>query len=249
MKQLSFFAFLLLVFFVRVQVNCQEPGEEILTAEDFEEFRMIEGPQMDEETFWLKISDKLPPYQFRIIPLAPEKPRPEGAFSEHPVGRIEISTGSPLRLVQTIQVDTLFDASELRHGFQAMDINFDGYTDIAVVDEGGAKWVRQKFWLFDQKTGRFITNSLTDDLHRLSDNGLDLDENNKEITAKQLTVTPGIQSRIYRIKNGHLELVGWEETEPTDTGMRIFVKRLANGKPITVDVREEDFHNDRWNPN
>jgi hypothetical protein len=249
MKQLSFFAFLLLIFFVRVQVNCQEPDEEILTAEDFEDFRMIEGPQMDEETFLLKVSDKLPPYQFRIVPLPPKKDRAEDEWAEHPVGRIEISAGDPLRVVQTIQVDTRADAGDLRHFFQVMDINFDGYLDVAVVDDWGAKWVRQKFWLFDQKTGRFITNSLTDDLHRLGDNGLDLDENNKEITAKQLTVTPGIQSRIYRIKNGHLELVGWEETEPTDTGMRIFVKRLANGKPITVDVWEEDFHNDRWNPN
>ena len=133
MKQLSFFAFLLLIFFVRVQVNCQEPDEEVLTAENFYDFRTIEGPQTDEEIFWLEISDKLPPYEFRIIPRAPEKPRQEDEFSEHPVGRIEISTGNPLRLVQTIQVDTLFDASELRHGFQAMDINFDGESSVGIV--------------------------------------------------------------------------------------------------------------------
>src|SRR5262245_10472664 len=135
MKLLSLFAILLFAFSTRGQVKCQEPIEEILTAEDFDEFRMIDGPQMDEETFLLDVSDRLPPFQFRIIPLAAEKPRPENEFSQHPVGRIEISTGDPVRLVQTIKVDTLRDADELRHGFQVMDINFDGYADIAVVDD------------------------------------------------------------------------------------------------------------------
>src|SRR5215510_6495640 len=68
MRLLSFFAILLLSFSIRAQVNCQERDERVLTAEDFEDFRMIEGPQMDEETFSLNVSDKLPPFQFRIVP-------------------------------------------------------------------------------------------------------------------------------------------------------------------------------------
>ena len=242
MKPLSFFAVLLLAFFMRGLANCQAPGEKLLTAEDFEKFRIIdEGHDLDEETFWLQISKDLPPYKIRLVPIGSKEESLGADNPEHRVARIEISTGSPLRIVQTIDVDTRTAAIGFRDFFRVTDINFDGYLDIAVVDEFGAKWVRQKFWLFDKDSRRFITNSLTADLYRLTDNKIDLHPETREITVSNLRVPPAIQSRTYKVGEEHLELVGIEAIEPTDTGIRIYKKRKIDGKFTIVGIQDLAF--------
>src|SRR5262245_4050618 len=115
----------------------QNPAQRILTAEDFEKVRIIRGSGRDEETFWLQINKKLSPYQFRLIPDAAVNESPKRATLLHRVGRIEISTGTPPALIQTIDVSTHASISMFTAYFTAVDINLDSFLDIAVLDDFG----------------------------------------------------------------------------------------------------------------
>jgi len=241
MKATLIFAVILVVFFMHDQANCQDPGERIWVAEDFEEFRVVKTPDTDQETLWLKVNKDLPPYKVQLIP---DLAVMDGAGANNPphrVGQIEIWSGNPVDPVQTIEVVTRAGIANFRGYFTAVDINMDGYLDIAVVDDFGAKWVRQKYWLYDKDSGRFITNSLTKDLHRLTNNGIVLNPESKEIKVKFLTVPPGIVSETYKLENGHLVFVQMEEIRETkEGGTRIFIKKKVNGKMTTVGTKDDD---------
>src|SRR5262249_25651393 len=135
-----------------------------LTAEDFLKYRLDRGSGREERTFFITISGKLPPYRFHLIPNptadAPGKGRQN-------IGGIEISRGRARSILQTIEVQSYAVASWLTQSFMAQDINFDGYLDIAVLDDHGAKWGSHNYWLFDKRTGHFIMNSLARELRRL----------------------------------------------------------------------------------
>ena len=85
--------------------------------------------------FLLRISEKLTPYRFHLIPNPTEDVRGNGRPN---IGRIEISRGSARSILQTIEVQSYADASWSTQSFRAEDINFDGYLDISVLDDHGA---------------------------------------------------------------------------------------------------------------
>src|SRR5215472_17122881 len=135
------------------QSQTQNTGQKILTADDFKDRMMIRGAELEEETFWLLVNKKLPPYKFRLIPDAAVKDNSGANNHPHRVGRIEISTEKSPTPIQTIEVSTRAGASNFRNSFTVIDVNLDGYLDIAVLDEFGAKWGRQNYWLFDKRSG------------------------------------------------------------------------------------------------
>lgn len=205
------------------------PHHKILTAEDFKDGRIISGSELAEETFWLQINKRLPPYLFRLLPDATVKDNQGAHNPSHRVGRIEISTGNPLRLIQSIEIRTQADASAFRRYFTVMDVNFDGFLDFAVIDEFGAKWGRQKYWLFDPHSRRYITNSLTEELHRLTHNGIALHPETKELEVRQFPEEiprPKVMSDRYKIVKGHLVLKEIEELKNTPNGMKLVRKKV-----------------------
>jgi hypothetical protein len=217
----------------------QNPDRKILTAEDFEDVTIIRGSGREEETFWLQINKKLPPYQFRLIP-DPTVNEPMGAYP-HRVGRIEISTGTPPTLIQTIDVITRAWINVFTARFKAIDINLDSFLDIAVLDDYGAKWGRQKFWLFDKRSGRFITNSLTEELHRITHNGIETHPETKEIEVShfpEATPRPAKVSETYKIVKGHLVLMRAEEIKSTSSGLKVFIRKRVRGKMRTIDTKD-----------
>jgi len=219
----------------------QNPDQRILTAEDFKNGRIIHGSGRVEETFWLQINKNFPPYQFRLIPDAAVNESPETGTLPHRVGRIEISTGNPPALIQTIDVSANASVSMFTAHFTAIDINFDSFLDIAVLDDFGAKWGRQKYWLFDKRSGRFITNSLTEELHRITNNGIESHPETKEIEVwhfPEPTPRPGAVSETYKIVNGHLVLIRAEEIRSTSGGLKVFIRKRVNGKMRTVDTKD-----------
>ncbi|MEP6849237.1 MAG: hypothetical protein ABI999_10305 [Acidobacteriota bacterium] len=241
MKQILIFAVVLVVGFMHGRVVCQGSGETVFTAKEFANREVGNAPGTAEQTFWIRINKDLPPYKFRLIPDATLHDFP-GTEKPHRVGRIEISTGTPLRLVQTIQVTTRTSSDLLGRFFTVSDINMDGFADIAVTDDWGAKWSRQRYWLFDKNRGRFITNTLTNDIFRFMHNGIDLHPESGEINVNYMPIlgVGGLIKETYKIRREHLVFVKLEELKNTKKGPRIFVKKKVNGKLRTVAIKEDN---------
>src|SRR5260370_39157383 len=95
------------------------------------------------------------------------------------------------------------------------DVNFDGYLDIAVLRDAGAKWMRRDYYVFDPSSGRFVTNALTDDLAQVKSSRIVLNHETEEIRA------PFFKGRctgedIYRVENGRLEKIQEQDVTPRD---------------------------------
>lgn len=219
----------------------QNPDQKVLTYHDYRNGKTIGGSGGRELTFWLEVNPKLPPYKFRLIPEAVVGDPSGTGDSPHRVGQIEISTGTPSHLVQKIDVYTRADASFFTAYFKAIDVNFDGFLDIAVTDQFGIKWGREKYWLFDKRTGRYITNQLTKELYRITHNGIELHPETREIEVghfPEQIPRPGKVSERYKLINGRLILIGTEEIRSTGRGLRIFIRKRIKGKMRTIEIKE-----------
>jgi hypothetical protein len=185
------------------------PGQvkdRVLTAEDFENDRVDRGSGKEERTFRIQISPDLPPYVFHLIPDLEGTDSPGSNNPRHHVGRIEISRGDPAEIIQTIRVKTHAEVSSFIQFFRASDINFDGYLDIAVLDDFGAKWGSLNYWVFDPPSGRFITNNLTRQIRALKHSQMRLDADLKTITAGFFYGTCP-QSKTFQVVGQRLKLI------------------------------------------
>jgi hypothetical protein len=120
--------------------------------------------------------------------------------------------------------------------FQAKDINFDGYLDIATLDDYGAKWSGFNYWLFDKRSGRFITNSLTTELRTLEFNEMTLYPETKEIHTTQIP-SVCLAKKIHKVVNGRLVLMYSEEPRLEGEGedfCKLRIEKRINGimRPI-----------------
>ena len=214
----------------------QNPGQQVLTAEDFKDRKTDFDSSPEGKTFLIQINRKLPPYQIRLITdLSSYNASKEYLRPVH-VGQIVIQ--KPTSRAQTIEVKAIAGGKMFIGSFRAEDINFDGYLDLAVLNEFGAKWVKYKYWLFDKKTGRFVANRLTGKLGRLSYSNIDLNSKSKEI---KIGFFYGVcpQSRTYQILNGDLVLTEVEERECEADGSKVRISRRINGKWKLVKTSDE----------
>ncbi|HKX30732.1 MAG TPA: hypothetical protein VJ302_23785 [Blastocatellia bacterium] len=216
----------------------QDPSPRVLTATDFRDGTANAGDGTEAVTFLIEISPKLPPYKIRVIPDLTSYDAPEGYEGPNHAGRIVIQNSSSKP--QVIEVEAFTLVNRLVHFFKAEDINFDGYLDLAVLVEYGAKWGRYQYWLFDKKSGRFVSNSLTRRLGRLTYNTIDLDPKAQEIT---LGFYLGVcaQSETYRVLSRTLLLTAREERECVPDGTRVRLKRRIHGKWRLIKTEVEKF--------
>jgi len=186
----------------------------------------------------VRASPKLPPYRFVLKPDAwTDKPHP--APDEH-IGRMEVFKGGSTSLWQRLEVIGTHP-SWLTNTFHSMDINMDGYQDISVRYETASKWASHSYWLFDPKSGRFITNALTADLREVTHNGLKFDPKKKEIRASLFLGTCLNSFELYRIEKGRLVLLTSEIHSRVDDGRCMVEKRKRmNGKMVLVEARERE---------
>ena len=185
----------------------------------------------------VQVSQKSPNYRFVLTRDPAADNAPQG---RQRVGRIDIFKGSLTAVLQSIEVDGT-DPNWFQSSFHTLDINFDGYLDFAVLYEVGGKYSRDSYWLFDPGSGRFITNALTTELRALMPRELTLDPRKKQIRIS-LFIGPCLKSfEIYRVKNGHLELMESEMHSPKEP-VRCVVetrKRLG-GEMVLVSKREQN---------
>jgi hypothetical protein len=84
------------------------------------------------------------------------------------------------------------------------DLDFDGYTDLAVIREFGAKWGRYQVWRFDPHRRRFVQTRLTRALGRLPN----LEANHARQELRTFSIGPcDPWTRRYRVVGGRLHPV------------------------------------------
>jgi hypothetical protein len=214
----------------------QGPSQKPLAAEDFLKNQIDRGSGREEITFLITINEKLQPYRFHLIPDLGADVRDKG---RHQIGRIEISKGSSHSILQVIEVQSYADATWLTKSFRAEDINFDGYLDIAVLDDHAAKWGSLNYWLFDNRTRRFIVNSLAKELKGIKFNEKHLHQKAKEIHVSNLVAGCADDKRVYKIERAHLILVRAEEHEARDVSCKVTTRERINGKMEVINERNE----------
>jgi hypothetical protein len=216
--------------------------QRILTADDFRNGRVNRGTGHEEVTWVIQIHPKLSPYVFHVVP----NPKSESVLRRRSLGRrssigkIEISKDPSSPPQQVINVKTWSEASWLINSFMAEDVNFDGYTDFLVADDFGTKWESHKVWLFEKRSGKFITNSLTKELGALRANKLDFDSKSHTVHAHYLNLDVGRVGEVYKIAGSHLVLVQVEERQRDKTrGWVVVTKEVRKGKMVVTKVTKE----------
>jgi hypothetical protein len=186
----------------------------------------------------VRVSSNLPP--FRLV-LKPDTRSDEG----HPgtdaiIGQIEIFRDHSPELWQRLLVPGIH-SRWLTNSFHSVDINMDGYRDIAVLYEVAAKWGCHSYWLFEPASGRFATNALTADLREVRHNGLTFDPAKKELRASLFIGVCLNSFERYRIEHGRLVLQESERHEPRAPGRcLVTIRKRVNGELVLIESSERE---------
>src|SRR5262245_52372896 len=126
---------------------------------------------------------------------------------------------------QTIEINAYPDVSLWISNFHILDVNFDGYADLAALYDFGAKFGSYQFWIFDPKSQRFVQNRLTDELREIRANDHAFDPASKTLHSGYLNFDGGVIGETYQITNDHLVLIEVERRVKDDHGEVRVVKR------------------------
>jgi hypothetical protein len=212
--------------------------EKVYTAEDFRKSAVNRGPNLEANPLWVEIARGLPPYRLQFIPDKGTASSDAGSSERfRHVGRIVISRRGSAAAIQTIELESHLPASDVMKWFDAKDINFDSYLDLAVPFDSGAKWMSFTYWCFDKSKGRFATSVLSDELREVRANSIELDPQVDEIHAWHLgSDCPGLHE-IFKIVDGHLVLERDEKYAPEGNGCILSIEKRIEGKMAVVETR------------
>jgi hypothetical protein len=156
------------------------------------------------------------------------------------VGWIRVFSCETGALLQSLEVKTMSGPELFLRFFEARDVNFDGYLDIAVLREFGAKWGRQTWWVFAPASGKFISDEFTEELGQVSANGLVLDPARRNIVAPHLTYLTGCgRTRdVYHVEQDrHLVLIHQEDIHGSPGSCTLTTRDRVNGELQVTKVR------------
>jgi hypothetical protein len=217
--------------------NAGSTHEKVYTADDFRKGVVDRGPSLEAKPLLVEIAPGLPPYRLQFIPDKGAAASDAGNSEKvRHVGRIVISRRG-LAAIQTIELESHLPAPDVMKWFDAKDINFDGYLDLAVPFESGAKWMSFTYWCFAKSKGRFATGALSDELREVRANSIELDPQVDEIHAWHMgSDCPGLHE-IFKIVDGHLVLVRDEKYAPESKGCVLSIEKRIEGKMAVVETR------------
>lgn len=179
-------------------------SEQPLSGKDLKETMLYSGYKADmarnnkEGLFILQINSTLPPYTFHVF-----------ASTDSRVGSIEISKASGGEGArQIINLDpNLFRAQDAPLTFTVSDINFDGFLDVGIIVDGGAKWAMYQYWTFDPKTGQFIISPIAKEFRKIGFNDIRFDAQHKQIITNNFEGVLFALKQVYAVVGDHLKLV------------------------------------------
>ena len=196
--------------------------------------RVVHGTESEELTLRVQIGKRTPAYRFRLV----ATPGTNESSPFECLARIEISNS--VSVVQTIETHTSVGCGLFGEHFATVDINFDGFLDIAVLDDFGAKWGSHQYWMFDQRSGRYVSNALTNELRQLAHNGIEFRRKTKDIEVTYFPEQirqPKVLREVYRVDGGHLVLIRIEEIRASAKGLRLFTSERIRGAMTLVGVK------------
>lgn len=189
-------------------------AETILTEADFNGFGLIGNVQnRQEEIFRIQIAPlKKPQPPVFAVHVLSFKTTPDGTTVAP--GYIEIfKDNDRTNLVQKIELDpNMWLPGEIPLFFTVQDINFDGYADIGIAVEGGAKWGSYQYWVYDKEIQSFVTAHITEEFRKLRFNAIKFDKEKKQIKVGGfLNGIEGSWVEIYQYEKGDLRLIDRQE--------------------------------------
>ncbi len=156
---------------------------------------MSDGPN---GTYHIEVNDTVPVYTIRVESMTtstdPELIVLRGDDTTKPTQVLTIPRNS-------------WQADSLANTFDVHDINFDGYADIGVAEDGGAKWASYQYWVFDPKSGMFISSTLTEEFRKLIFNEIVFDKKQHHIITNNFYGTLLAEKNIYVVQDNHLILL------------------------------------------
>jgi len=167
------------------------------------------------DTYRLQLRPDLPPFDFRLA----VNPSPQRLIDGSSiVGWIEVSQlGKSVDRIPVAFHDATQNLTWPQLGLRALDINMDGYLDIASVERGGAEWGYFHWYEYDPEQQRFFVSSLADELSVLETNGVAVDPQRREIYVYTLVATCP-STYIYVDAQGRLVLKQKQEYKQSDQG-------------------------------
>lgn len=178
--------------------------ETILTKKDFgglvSSSREVVSAERNETegTFLVQINPRLPSFIFHVT-----------SFTTTTQGQIEIFRNSTTtKPSQIIALDpNIWVANEVPLFFSVHDINFDGFADIGLAVEGGAKWASYQYWTYDTSTGQFEISPITQEFRKIYFNEIKFDNTNNEIITNNFFGPSMSDKSVYAVVRGHLKLL------------------------------------------
>ena len=169
----------------------------ILTPNTFSTQTVRERVPADQGVFRFTIGNGVPPYTFHVV-----------SFSPSANGFIDIFRGSDLVTpVQILMLDpNMREYDSVPQTFTTQDINFDGYQDIGILVDGGAKWGAYQFWTFNPQTGLFEDSPFAQAFQQISFNDITFNAAAKEIVTNNFLGTNLFEKDVYQVTKNQLHL-------------------------------------------
>jgi hypothetical protein len=193
------------------------------------EFRTLPGTR----EMMLRVSAKGPALHIRIEPRADWKADPSVPQIVGWIRILSCQTSAPIQLLEVKSFDT---PDTFPQHLEARDVNFDGYLDLGVLREFGAKWGKLTWWTFSPQAGKFVSTAFTAALGEVSANGLTLDAQRRRIIAPHLFVFGSIRD-VYQVTDDQLTLVHQETLEGVPDPCTVTLHDLVDGQMKTTGVK------------
>ena len=115
--------------------------------------------------------------------------------------------------------------------FSAEDINFDGYLDIKVLSDHGAKWGSYQYWVFDPTSRKFTSTELTRQLGEIKANTRDWNSESRTLHVGFLNLDQARIGETYRIENAGLTLIEIQDrVKDCEDNFREVTYKIIDGK-------------------
>ena len=178
--------------------------EKIYTQADFNGHGRSDEANRAKNILHVEINPQLSPFTFLV-----------NSFTQNSRGQILVFHNSAPKPIQIINLEypDMFLGDRIHEFFNATDINFDGYLDIGVIEEGGTKWGAYHYWIFDKNTNTFVENNFTQAFRELNFNQIIFDEKKKQIITNNFCGTLICFKDIYQVQNDKLILLEEYEQE------------------------------------
>lgn len=194
--------------------------------------------QVGNKDLRVRVSEKGPELYVRLEPDPAWKPGTGNDVQR--TGWIRVLSCETGALLQSLEAEGMGGPEHFLRFFEVKDVNFDGYLDLGVLREYGAKWGSQTWWVFSLASGTFISDDFTKALGQVSANGLALDGGRHEIIAPQLTTLTGCGGTrdIYHVEEGRLVLIHKEDVHVGPDGCTLTTRDRVNGQMQVTKVQQ-----------